>query len=186
MTKVLGIMGSPRKNGNTHILMNKILEGAKSAGASTELVLIADLDIAPCDGCEICFQGKPCKIEDDMLGLYDKLVEADTIVFGSPVYWYGPSAQMKTFFDRFMYFSAPENMQLIEGKNAVIATVYEEESPYVAEALVMMFERSFNLLKINLVNKIIVADVLNKGDINKKTDSLERASELGASLARLS
>ena len=183
MTKVLGIVGSPRKNGNTDILVNRILDGAKGAGADIERVFLADLEVAPCDACNGCLPGKPCKIDDDMNELYGKVLEADTIVYGTPVYWYGPSAQIKAFIDRFQYFFISEQYKELEGKKAVVATVYEESGPDVADAIILMFEKIFTLLKFEFVEKAVVADVLDKGAINKKTEALENATRLGASLA---
>ena len=90
MKRILGIAGSPRKNGNTHLLVSKILEGAKEAGASAECLFLEDLNIKECDGCHVCWQGKGCSKKDDMNFIYPKLIESDVIVFGTPVYWYGP------------------------------------------------------------------------------------------------
>ena len=72
MKKVLGIIGSPRKKGNTHQLVSRILEGARSAGADTELVLLDDLTIRECIGCNICWGGKSCSRSDDMTGCMRK------------------------------------------------------------------------------------------------------------------
>ena len=184
MTKVLGIVGSPRKNGNTDILVNRILQGAEDAGASTERVFLADLDIAPCDACEICFKGKPCKEDDDMQGLYAQFMEADTIVFGTPVYWWGPTAYMKTFVDRLYFFAAPENMKKVKGKGAVLATVFEDRDVDVASGLVFMFDESFKYLALKPAGRLVVPGVGEKGAINRKEDVLMQAAELGASLAR--
>jgi multimeric flavodoxin WrbA len=95
--KVLGIVGSPRKNGNTQFLVNIILEGARQAGAETEMVRLADLNIRECDGCHSCWKGRPCVKDDDMNGIYEKIAANDVIVFGTPVFWYGPTGLMKTF-----------------------------------------------------------------------------------------
>jgi len=160
------------------------LEGAKDAGADTERVFLADLDIAPCDACEVCFKGKPCKEKDDMLGLYDKIIEADTIVFGTPVYWWGPTAYMKTFMDRLYFFAAPENMSKVKGIKAVLATVFEDSDENVASGLVFMFDESFKYLSLKPAGKLVIPGVGDKGAINQREDALEQASELGASLAR--
>ena len=183
MTKILGIMGSPRRNGNTHILMDRIIEGAKDAGADTELVIIADLDIAPCDGCYVCYEQKPCNKEDDMMEIYDKFMEADTIIYGTPLYWYGPTAIMKTFFDRLQYFTAPDNLPIVNGKKAVIATVYEEEGITPAAPLLLMYERGFAYMGFELVDTILVPGVLEKGVIKEKKEDLEKAYKVGKSLA---
>jgi hypothetical protein len=66
MQKILGVMGSPRKKGNTHILISKILEGAQSVGAVGDCLFLGDLAIQECDGCHACWKGKECSKNDDM------------------------------------------------------------------------------------------------------------------------
>ena len=96
----MGIVGSARKEGNTEILVKEALEAARQAGAETELVLVADKDIAPCDGCGACVENGICKIKDDMQEIYQKLEQADGVIFGTPVYFANVSAQTKAIMDR--------------------------------------------------------------------------------------
>lgn len=98
--KVLGIACSPRKGGNTEILVREALEGAAERGAETELFLVADKDIAPCDGCGVCLEKGICKIKDDMQTIYQQLELADGVIFGTPVYFVNVSAQAKAVIDR--------------------------------------------------------------------------------------
>jgi multimeric flavodoxin WrbA len=180
--RILGVVGSPRRNGNTHILVSKILEGAQAAGAVTEILFLDGLRIQECDGCHACWEGKECSKRDDMNTLYPKLIESDAIVFGTPVYWYAPTALMKAFIDRFVYFNCPENRAKIRGKAAVIAVPFEEENFVTAAPLVEFFEKSFQYLEMNLIGKIIVPGVGRKGEILEKPVRLEEAYELGKAL----
>jgi multimeric flavodoxin WrbA len=182
--KILGVIGSPRKRGNTHVLVSKILEGAEKEGASTEILFLNDMNIRECDGCHICWKGKQCSKKDDMNKVYAKIIESDIIVFGTPVYWYGPTALMKCFIDRFVYFNCPENRSKIRGKFAVIAIPFEEENPKTADLLIKFFKQSLQYLEMKLIGKIIVPGVGNRGDILKKADRLEYACELGKRLPR--
>jgi multimeric flavodoxin WrbA len=100
MMKVLGIVGSPRKNGNTEILMKESLKAAQDAGCETELFLIAEKQVAPCDACESCFKVGACVVQDDMQELYGMMDRADGIIIGSPVYFGSVSAQAKAIMDR--------------------------------------------------------------------------------------
>ncbi len=102
--KVLGIVCSPRKNGNTEILVKEALSSAHKLGAETEMIKVSEVDIIPCDGCETCEITGECKIEDDMQGIYAKLLQADGIIFGSPVYWWGVTTQAKIIMDRTFLF----------------------------------------------------------------------------------
>lgn len=98
--KILGVMCSPRKRGNSRILLDEALNNAKECGAETEMIIVPDLDIKPCDGCNSCVNAKKCHINDDMQAIYSKIKAADGIIFSTPVYFLSVSAQAKTFIDR--------------------------------------------------------------------------------------
>ncbi len=102
--KVLGIVCSPRRGGNTEILVEESLASARELGAEVELVAIASMNIAPCDGCESCRTTRKCRVDDDMQEIYAKLLEADGIIFGTPVYFWGVTAQAKSLIDRTFAF----------------------------------------------------------------------------------
>ena len=98
--KILGLVCSPRKEGNTEILISTALASAQEAGAETEMLHVADLDIAPCDACGACMSDGVCIVEDDMQTVYEKLDEADGLIFGTLVYFMNVSAQAKAIIDR--------------------------------------------------------------------------------------
>ena len=179
MKKVLGVCGSPRRNGNTDILVSRILEGAAEVGAKTKSISLGKLKIKDCNGCHTCWKGKECSKKDDMNDLYREIEESDVIVFGTPVYWYGPTAIMKAFIDRFVYFNCPENRKKIKGKSALLAVPFEEDNIDAAAPLVSMFEKSLDYLEMILAGKILAPGVGEKGDILKKVDLLEEAYRLG-------
>ncbi len=99
-TQVLGIVGSPRRGGNTEILVDKVLAGAEEAGALIEKVILNELNIKPCQACNTCYKTGQCKQDDDMLDLLDKMEQTQLWVLGTPIYWWGPTAQFKIFLDR--------------------------------------------------------------------------------------
>jgi len=99
--KILGINGSPRgKNSRTLKLVEAVLDGARQRGAEAELVDIGALDIRYCLGCQVCYAEGECVQEDDLYDLWEKMMRADGIVLGSPVYINGVTAQLKTVIDR--------------------------------------------------------------------------------------
>jgi len=99
--KILGLNASPRgSKSQTLRLVQAVLEGAKSAGAEVELVDVCELEIKYCNACQVCFQKGLCVHKDDFQGLYDKILAADGIVWGSPNYFHSVTAQMKTLIDR--------------------------------------------------------------------------------------
>jgi multimeric flavodoxin WrbA len=182
MPKVLGIVGSPRRKGNTHLLVEKILEGAQAAGAETEILMLGDLQIRECDGCTVCWKGKPCAKNDDMNAVYPKIAASDALVFGTPVYWYGPTALLKCFIDRFVYFNCPANRGMIKGKSAVLAVPFEEENPETAALVTAFFEKSLAYLEMNLLGRVIVPGMERRGQILEKPERLAEAHDLGKQL----
>jgi multimeric flavodoxin WrbA len=183
MNKVLAVVGSPRKNGNTHILVSKIAEGARAKGAGVEEVFLGDLSVTECDGCHRCWQDGACSKNDDMWTVYPKISESDVLVFGTPVYWYGPTGLMKLFIDRLVYFNCPKNRDKIKGKSAVIAVPFEEETCETAKPVIEFFEKSLAYLEMKLVGKILAPGVSDRGDILQKSEILKQAYTLGQSLA---
>ena len=99
--KVLVIVSSPRKGGNSELLCDSFIKGARENGNEVEKLLLREKKIAPCIACEACLRnGGTCVQEDDMAGILDKLVYADVIVLSTPVYYYSVSAQLKVMIDR--------------------------------------------------------------------------------------
>ena len=119
--KVVGIVCSPRRRGNTEILVNEALASAKDSGAEVELVTVADKNIAPCDGCDSCKKTRKCRIEDDMQEIYSKLLEADGIIFGTPVYFWSVTAQAKALIDRTYVFREGRRLKNKVAGVAVVA-----------------------------------------------------------------
>lgn len=96
----LGISGSPRRGGNTEILVDEVLRGAQEVGSVTEKIILNELKISPCQACNGCHKTRKCVQEDDMSSVVDKMQKSDVWVLGTPVYWWGPTAQFKAFLDR--------------------------------------------------------------------------------------
>jgi multimeric flavodoxin WrbA len=183
MRQILTVMGSPRRNGNTHILVSKIIEGAQAGGAVVNELFLGDLNIRECDGCHACWKGKECSKDDDMCNIYPAIIQSDVIIFGTPVYWYGPTALMKAFIDRFVYFNCLENRQKIKGLSAALAVPFEEDDLETARGVVEFFQKSLAYLEIKLLGQIIVPGVGEKGAIRSKSQSLQQAYDLGRELA---
>ena len=98
--KILGISCSPRAGGNTEIIIREALSKAEEEGAQTELVTLAQKNIAPCDACLSCLKTGKCHKKDDMQDIYRSLEEADGIILGTPSYFNNVSAQAKAVMDR--------------------------------------------------------------------------------------
>lgn len=184
MSNVVGIVGSPRKNGNTHILVSKILEGAKQQGATVETIFLGELSIRQCDGCYACWHGSECSKRDDMNKIYQKINQADTLVLGTPVYWYNVSALMKGFIDRFVYYNCEQNRVKVKGKNVVIAIPFEDKTMETVIPVVEFFERSLKYLEMNLSDKVIAKGISKKGEISERKDLLDHAFLIGQKMVK--
>ncbi len=148
-----------------------------------DLLFLSDLDIRECNGCHVCWEGRECSKGDDMNDVYPQIIQSDIMIFGTPVYWYGPTALIKAFMDRFVYFNCPQNRASIRGKSAVVAVPFEEEDPGTATPVITWFERCLQYLEMDLAATITVPGVTRKGDILAEAGLLKKARELGRSLA---
>lgn len=100
------LMGSPNRKGSTAILVDSFVRGAAQAGHSCEVLDVCHGNVHPCTGCVHCGYEGPCVQKDDMELIRKKLLAADMLVFATPLYYYGMSAQLKTVVDRFCAFNS--------------------------------------------------------------------------------
>ena len=176
--KVLGLVGSPRKKSNTDLLVAEILTGATGNGHISEKVYLYDIDILPCVDCKVCKRSNyQCALKDGMQTLYPKLEEADVIVFGTPLYWYGPSAKMKLLVDRLRPFIATKKLG---GKKSVLV-VPSEEGADACSLIVGMFNLSFKYLEMDLVN-VLLPQATERAEVKKQPQVLEEALAIGKKL----
>jgi multimeric flavodoxin WrbA len=113
--KAIGIVGSPRKTGNTEFLTKHTLKAIAEEGLDTELVRLSGLDIRPCNACGACDEGEQCPIKDDVFPIYEKMKQAEAIILASPVYFSSVSALLKGLMER-AGFIAGRNGQVFKGK----------------------------------------------------------------------
>jgi multimeric flavodoxin WrbA len=175
---VLGLVGSPRRGSNTDLLVSAVLEGASASNHHVDKVYLYDVDIAPCVDCKACKKGNcKCALGDGMQTLYPKLEEADVIVFGTPLYWYGPSAKMKLLVDRLRPFTASGKLK---GKKAVLV-IPSEEGAAACKFTVGMFTLSFKYLGMDLVGKLL-PKASERAEVKGQPSTLDEAKKLGRNL----
>ena len=129
--KVLGVIGSPRRKGNTAALVESVLEGARKSGAETEAVYLDEINLNPCLACDGCKKTSRCVQPDDMQGVYDMIAGARALVLGSPVYFDQVSAQTKMFIDRLYSYCHTDQgpINFPSDYKAVVAITYEDRHP---------------------------------------------------------
>lgn len=123
--KIVVLEGSPNKHGSSNMLADEFIRGAKEAGHSIEVIDVAHADIHPCSGCIHCGYEGPCSQTDDVDKIRSQILAADMIVFVTPLYYYGMSAQLKTMIDRFCAFNS--SIQRKHMKSALISAAWNAD-----------------------------------------------------------
>ena len=176
--KVLGIIGSPRKGGNTETIVDEILAGAKEAGAEIDKIILNDLDISPCQGCYACTDNGICMINDDMDTVNEKMEESSVFIYGTPVYYWGPTAQFKIFMDRCL---ATSRKGLIKNKKIIIVVPLGGSEIYAQYTLGILTD-TINYQSAELFDKIISPSSGSAKNLRK--DVLERAHKIGIDVVK--
>ena len=182
--KVLILLGSPRRKGNSAILAEAIARGAKAAGASVETVFFQPLEIAPCKACYACQKpkSKGCAIDDDMQPIYRKMLEAEAWVIASPVYWFTMSAQIKLWMDRCLAFGAYAK-DPFEGKRIAVAMSYGGDDPFDSGCVnaLRTFQDAYRYVGAEIVG-MVYGSAMEPGDIKANKALLKEAEGLGRKL----
>jgi multimeric flavodoxin WrbA len=182
--KVVILLGSPRKEGNSAALAEQIADAASGAGARVETFYLQGMKIAPCNACEACHRpgAKGCVIRDDMQKLYPELRAADAIVFASPIYWFTVSAQMKLAMDRCYALITPDG-HAFRGKRVALAFSYGGEDPFDSGCTnaIRMFQDAFNFIGAPIVG-MVYASAAGAGEIRSNKKVMEEAADLGRKL----
>ena len=179
--KVLGLVGSPRIGGNTEILVSEVLRGAEESGASVERIALNNLNISGCQGCDVCRKLKRCRLQDDMQPLYDKLLAADALVLGTPIYFWGPSAQLKAFVDRWYALDQEGIREGLERKRVLLVCAFADADPETARFTVGMMRTGTEWLKMRFLEPVL-AIASDRGEVAGKPEYMSRAYEAGRAL----
>ncbi len=189
MNKVLGISGSPRRNGNTELLLKELLNGAEASGLEVELIILSELSISPCTSCDSCQKDGQCVINDDMQLMYGKLLEADYVVFASPVYFKGVSAQMKAFIDRCQALWSRKyilKQKLVSpdrpGRKGYFISTSGSVGNNVFSGAIMTIRSIFHVLDIEYKGELLFEGMEKKGDVTNHPNALQVAFEVGMSV----
>ena len=174
--KIVVITGSPRKNGNSFAMTEAFINAAQAKGHTVTRFDAAFRKVGGCHACETCYKtGKACSFDDDFNELAPCIVEADAIVFTTPVYWYSFPAQIKCVIDK-LYALCVGGKDVADKECALIACC-EEEDMSVLDGVRVPYERTAALLKWKSVGEVLIPGVLNVGDISR-TDGCKKAASL--------
>lgn len=191
--KILGIVGSKRKKGNTSALVQEAIRAAQKEGAETKLIFLSDYSIKDCMGCEGCKDTYKCVINDDMQKIYPLLLEADGIILGSPTYFYNISGDMKTFIDRcycFEIFAEDDRScwlsinEVLGGKYAAIIAVCEQHNEEDMGVTPEAMSKPLEALGYRIVDTVKVLGLFKAGEALKDDQALEQAGKAGEKLVK--
>jgi multimeric flavodoxin WrbA len=172
--KVLALIGSPRKRGNTDILVDAALAEAAKRGIAGEKIYLYEKEIRPCVDCRACKRGDlVCILKDDMSKIYTAIDSSDALILGTPIYWYGPTAKMKLLIDRLRPYVANRKL---EGKKAYVIAP-SEEGPSACGPLVDGLKMSFKYLGLTYGGEVL-ATANEKGEVAGMLAEMEKARRL--------
>ena len=176
--KVLVLQGSPNTDGSTALLAAEFARGAQEAGHDVEVVDVATLDMEPCTGCVACGYGGPCALSDDFDGLRGKILDADALVFATPLYYYGMTPQLKAVVDRFC--SANPRITGKRLKSALLSVAWNDDD-WTFDALEAHYDTLVRYLNLRDCGRVLGGGCGTPG-MTARTRYPERARALGASL----
>lgn len=182
MKNIMGIIGSPRHQGNTEILVDEVLKGAEQSGARVEKIFLNRLHIEPCSACDACRKMESCIKKDDMQDLYEKMEHHQVWVLGTPVYWWGPTAQFKLFVDR--WYGAHNSRRVrFDSKKGILVVPFEDKNEATARHTVGMLKDSFDYLNMEILETILAPGILKPGDVYRFPEILKKAFDTGRKIA---
>jgi len=186
--KVLGISTSPRIKGNSDLLLRRALEGAESTGANTEYLRLTDYKVSPCIECNACYKTGLCKVQDDYQQLLKKILDADCIIFATPIFFMTVCAQAKMLIDRCQclwahkYVLKKELITSGQDRRAMVIAVGGSRSKKQFESVRLTMKSYFDSLQVRYAANLFVNKIDALGDIEKHPTALNEAYRLGSRL----
>jgi multimeric flavodoxin WrbA len=187
---ILAISGSPRKSGNTELLLHEAIRGAESAGATIDHIRLDDLNFSPCTECGACHETGVCVLKDDMQTLYPKLLSMDGIIIAAPVFFMGLPAHAKAFVDRCqplwaMKYILNKRMTGPSGelRPGAFLSVGGTGFDYMFDGSVNSIKSLFSVLDVKYCEDLLVKRIDEKGSILEDEESLKQAHNLGRHVA---
>jgi len=188
--RVLGITGSPRRGGNTDLLLSEVLRGAASQGAETKTIILNNLKITPCQHCDACLEKGVCKINDDMQMIYRELEQSDRIVLASPIQFMGITAPMKAMIDRGQALWARKYVLKIpplstdRTRKGFFISVGGRKVPDLFEPALVVIKTFFRIIDVEYAGDLLFRGIDEKGAIKDHPDALQQAFAAGQKLVQ--
>jgi multimeric flavodoxin WrbA len=188
--KVLGIAGSPRRDGNTDLLLRQVMAGAASQGTETKTVILSELNILPCRHCDGCLKTGKCVVDDDMQWLHTDLREADYVVLASPIFFMGVTAQTKAMIDRCQalwvikyVLKLPVAINPDKERKGIFVSVGGTRLRNLFQPAIATVKSWFTTLDINYDGELVFSGIDEKEAILRHPTALKDAFAIGQKLA---
>jgi multimeric flavodoxin WrbA len=189
--KIVAIYGSPRRKGNTALLLQKAVEGARKEGAEVEEIVLRDLKISPCLEIYGCLKTGRCVIQDDFQKIYDQLLACQGVMLASPVFFYTVSAHTKILMDRCQSLWVKKHWidKISQGKGeikrkALFLSVGATKGKRLFEGILLTLRYFLDILDAQLWRSLLYRGLDFEGDVLKHPQYLEEAYEAGKELVR--
>jgi len=185
--KVLGILGSPRREGNTEILLDEALRGAGDHGGLCEKVILRDLKITPCLEIYKCAEDGVCAIQDEMQGLFPKIIQAERLLLASPIFFYSVPALAKAMIDRCQSLWAKKYIlklpvSPIADRQGVFISVAATRGKKLFDGVRLTVKYFFDAIDVAYSDELFVRGADEKGEVRDQPEALKAAYELGRRL----
>jgi multimeric flavodoxin WrbA len=186
--RVLGIAGSPRRGGNTDLLLAEVMKGAASQGAEVKTIILCQLDIAPCQHGDRCFESGSCQIDDDMQMVYQELAKTDRIVLASPLHFMGVTAQAKAMIDRCQALWVRKHKLNLpplgdqRKRKGLFVSIGGRKGVNLFQPAMATVKAFFASLDIDYTGELVFPGIDAKGAITKNPDALKQAYLAGQEL----
>jgi multimeric flavodoxin WrbA len=181
--KIAAIMGSPRRGGNTEILLDAFLSGAVEGEAEVDKISVGELEIAPCAECLDCETTGECVIRDGMDEIYRRLLEADRIVIASPIFFYGLPAQLKALIDRgqALWYRKREERETAKKGFALLLGATRGKNLFQGSLLTIRY--FLKTIPVRLTGSLVYREIEEKGEILSHPTALAEAGQAGRAFA---
>ena len=186
--KVLGITTSPRRGGNSDILLGEALKAAEAAGAEVSILSLNDYRVGPCIECNACYKTGECYLPDDLPKVLEQILNADRIVFAAPVFFMGVCAQAKCLIDRAQCLWARKyvlNEPLFNeerDRRGLVIAVGGSKSKKMFESVQLTMKYYFDAIEVRYAANLFVNNTDDKGDILDNREAMHEAVRLGREL----
>lgn len=187
MVKILGIAGSPRQNGNTSLLLEEALKGARSAGATINKIVVCNREINPCLGCGWCRKTGSCQQEDAMEKIYNLTLSSHGIILAAPIYFNSLNAQTKALIDRHQCVWARKEIlkeditdpRTRHARRGLFLSTAAADDPRVFDGALKVVELFFQVLDVRYFQRLLFFRMGEKGAVKHHPTALKDAFAAG-------